>query len=197
MTDFAKKISDFDQKISAALRISPQDGWLFKTAAFLAHSGDSWFWCGPLFVLWLFSTGEQERTTAYWGGAIAVTACFVFVLKRLIARARPEGEWGNVYRKTDPYSFPSGHAVRAGVILMLAFHTFTQPWLLAVFCVWALLMTLSRVATGVHYLMDVIAGVLLGLLIGHIWVLLQPWFYSTFPVLFNKSLWFSRNTVNN
>ncbi len=185
-----KKLTDFDEKISSSLRIIPQEGFLFNIAALIAHSGDSWIWCGVLFVLWLFSSGERERTIAYWGGTIALTACFVFVLKRIIARTRPEGDWGNVYRKTDPYSFPSGHSVRGGLILMLAIHTFSQKWIILIFAVWAILMILSRVATGVHYFLDVIAGFLLGILIGRFWILLQPWIYSKFYFLFNKSLWF-------
>ena len=185
-----KKITDFDEKISSSLRIKPQEGFLFNAAAFIAHSGDSWIWCGVLFILWLFSSGERERTIAYWGGTIALTACFVFVLKRIISRTRPDGDWGNVYRKTDPYSFPSGHAVRGGLILMLAIHTFSQNWIVLLFAIWAILMILSRVATGVHYFLDVIAGFLLGLLIGRFWILLQPWICSKFYFLFNKSLWF-------
>ena len=191
MSDIFRKLTDLDERISASLRIVPQEGPLFRAAAFIAHSGDSWFWCGPLFILWLFASGGWERTLSYWGGSIALTACFVFVLKRLIARTRPEGEWGNVYRRTDPYSFPSGHSVRAGVILVLAFHTFRQPLLLCVFCVWAVLMILSRVAPGVHYLLDVLAGFALGLLIGWGWVALQPWIFTNFAILFDKSAWFS------
>lgn len=190
--DILKKLSALDEKISSKLRIVPQEGSLFKTAAIIAHSGDSWFWCGVLFVLWLFSGGEREKILAYWGGSIAVTACFVFVLKRLIARTRPEGEWGNVYRKTDPYSFPSGHSVRAGLIVMLAIHTFHDPVICAVFVLWAILMILSRVATGVHYFFDVIAGFLLGLLIGWVWIILQPFFFTAFSFLFDKSSWFRK-----
>ncbi|MBQ6508491.1 MAG: phosphatase PAP2 family protein [Flexilinea sp.] len=189
-SSFLKKLNDADEKISGKIRIRDQKSLKFRIAAVLAHSGDSWLWCGPLFILWLFASGERERTIAYWGGSIAFTALFIFVLKRLIARTRPEGDWGSVYRRTDPYSFPSGHAVRAGVILMLAFHTFHDPLLLGLFCIWAVLMILSRVATGVHYLLDICAGFLFGLLIGRIWVLLQPWFYGTFPILFDKSSWF-------
>ena len=179
-----------DEKISSAIRIDNQNSLLFKIAALLAHSGDSWIWCGVLFILWLFSSGERERVLAFWGGSIAATAVFVFILKRIIARTRPEGEWGSVYRKTDPYSFPSGHSVRGGLILVLAINTFNQPWIICVFTVWAVLMVLSRVATGVHYFFDVLAGFLLGLLIGWGWVLLQPFFYSRFSFLFYKSSWF-------
>ena len=189
-----KKMLDWlnktDEKISSAIRIDNQNSLLFKIAALLAHSGDSWIWCGVLFILWLFSSGERERVLAFWGGSIAATAVFVFILKRIIARTRPEGEWGSVYRKTDPYSFPSGHSVRGGLILVLAIDTFNQPWIICVFTVWAVLMVLSRVATGVHYFFDVLAGFLLGLLIGWGWVLLQPFFYSRFSFLFYKSSWF-------
>ena len=188
--NISERIIAADQKISALIRIDRQDSLLFKLAAFFAHSGDSWFWCGALFVLWLFASGERERTLAYWGGTIALTALLVFFLKRLIARTRPEGTWGSVYRKTDPYSFPSGHAVRAGLIVMLAFHTFQDPVLLLVFCLWAALMVSARVATGVHYFSDVFAGFLLGLLVGKVWIMIGPWIFSTFSVLFDKSAWF-------
>lgn len=185
-----RKLKETDEKISSALRIDNENSFLFRLAAIFAHSGDSWIWCGVLFVLWLFSSGERERITAYWGGSIAVTAVFVFLLKRIIARARPAGEWGNVYRKTDPYSFPSGHSVRGGLILVLAVNTFTQPWVIGLFAVWAVLMVLSRVATGVHYFFDVLAGFILGLLIGWFWILVKPFVFTRFSFLFNKSLWF-------
>ena len=184
------KFKEADEIISAALRIDDKNSFLFRIAAFFAHSGDSWLWCGVLFVLWLFSSGDKERIYAYWGGSIAVTALFVFFLKRIIARARPAGDWGNIYRKGDPYSFPSGHSVRGGLILVLAANTFNNPWIVCLFAIWAVLMVLSRVATGVHYFFDVLAGFFLGLLIGWFWVSIQPILFTKFPFLFDKSLWF-------
>ena len=117
---------------------------------------------------------------------------FVFLLKRVIARTRPEGNWGNVYRKTDPYSFPSGHSVRGGLILVLAINTFEQKWLIMLFVIWAILMTLSRIMTGVHYFLDVVGGFVLGILMGCVWIKLQPFFFTKFAVLFDKSQWFKR-----
>lgn len=110
---------------------------------------------------------------------------------------RPEGEWGQTYRRSDPYSFPSGHSVRAGLIVTLAWNTFTQPWLIGLFVLWAVLMMLSRVATGVHYLLDVIGGFLIGIVIGSLWQASQPWFFANLAPLFDKSQWpqFLRNIL--
>ena len=192
MTNLWHKIDSLDEKLSGKIRVDDQDSALFRAAALFARSGDSWFWCAVLFILWLFASGERERTLAWWGGSIAVTALLVFFLKRLIARTRPEGEWGGVYRKTDPYSFPSGHSVRAGLIVVLAANTFHDPWVTAAFLLWAVLMMLGRVATGVHYFFDIIGGFIIGLLIGWGWMAIQPWFFSTFPWLFDKASWFRK-----
>ena len=62
--------------------------------------------------------------------------------------------------------------------------------ILLIFLIWAVLMILSRVATGVHYLLDVLAGFALGLLIGWGWIMLQPVIYTHFAWLFDKSIWF-------
>ena len=57
-----------------------------------------------------------------------------------------------IYRKTDPHSFPSGHAARAFMIAVLA--TGLGPgWLAVVLWVWAPLVSVARVAMGVHYVL--------------------------------------------
>ena len=44
----------------------------------------------------------------------------VLAIKFLVRRERPQGEWGGIYRNTDPHSFPSGHAARAFLIAVVA-----------------------------------------------------------------------------
>ena len=48
-----------------------------------------------------------------WRSGILILAALVLAIKFLVRRQRPEGEWGAIYRNTDPHSFPSGHAARA------------------------------------------------------------------------------------
>ncbi len=66
---------------------------------------------------------------------------------------------------TNPHSFPSGHAARSFLIAVIA-SVLAPPWLVVVLWVWAPLVGLARVAMGVHYVSDVIAGAILGMIIG-------------------------------
>jgi undecaprenyl-diphosphatase len=92
-------------------------------------------------------------------------------LKFLIRRQRPEGEWGAIYRRTDPHSFPSGHAARATMLAVLVIGL-GPAWLVPIMLVWAPLVTLSRVAMDLHYLSDALAGAVLGIAVGIAMVLL-------------------------
>ena len=103
--------------------------------------------------------------------AIIGLAVVVLCIKFLVRRRRPEGEWGGFYRKTDPHSFPSGHAARAFLIAVLVIGL-GPAWLAAILCIWAPLVCLARVAMGVHYLSDILAGMLIGLLAGMLIILL-------------------------
>ena len=159
------QILELDARLSARMRVAERPGLLRSLAAVLAHSGDSWFWWAGLALLWW-------RGNAFWRPwaltvllSIIVLAVIVLAIKFSIRRRRPEGEWGAFYRTTDPHSFPSGHAARAVMIAVLAIGM-GPTWLAIVLCVWAPLVVLARVAMGVHYVSDVVAGVVLGIVAG-------------------------------
>jgi undecaprenyl-diphosphatase len=99
------------------------------------------------------------------GTGILVTAIVVLIIKFTVRRRRPEGEWGGFYRKSDPHSFPSGHAVRAVMLAVVAIGI-GPGWLALLLAIWAPLVALARTAMGVHYLSDVLAGMLLGVVMG-------------------------------
>ncbi len=159
------RLLDADTRYSRSLRYAEKPGPLRRLAIFLAHSGDSWFWGLGLLVLWFFGSPAVKQLSVQLVAGIAVTAIIALALKRLIRRARPAGDWGNVYRRTDPHSFPSGHAARMAMLLVLG-AALGPPWLGWLLLFWAPLVGLARVAMGVHYLSDIIGGALLGLVIG-------------------------------
>jgi len=157
-----ERILTADARWSERLRRAERPGILHLAASVLAHSGDSWFWgLGLAIVAW--------RGNAFWRSwavhiliGIAVLAVLVMAIKLLVRRRRPPGEWGAIYRNTDPHSFPSGHAART-VLLAILMTAWGPAWASPLAILWAPLVALARVALGVHYLSDILAGGLLGL----------------------------------
>ena len=159
------KVLELDAHLSARMRVAERPGLLRTTAAVLAHSGDSWFWWSGLALLWWLGNGFWRSWALTLLLSIIVLAVIVLGIKFTIRRRRPEGEWGVIYRTTDPHSFPSGHAARVVLIATLAIGL-GPGWLAIILCVWAPLVALARVAMGVHYLSDIVAGAGLGLVGG-------------------------------
>jgi len=155
---------ELDARLSRQLRVAENPGLLRTWNAFLAHSGDSWFMLLGLLVVWLLGTPYWRERAVIMAVAIVITALVVMAIKFTVRRSRPEGEWGSIYRSTDPHSFPSGHAARAAMLAVLALGL-GPVWFAVVLLVWAPLVALARVAMGLHYLSDALAGVLIGVMI--------------------------------
>lgn len=162
---------ELDARLSKRIRIAEQPGPLRRLAAVLAHSGDSWFWLGGLGLLWWVGTDYWKKIALTLVIAILITALVVFIVKFSVRRKRPEGEWGKFYRRTDPHSFPSGHAVRAIMLAVMALGI-GPLWFGLLLLLWSPFVGLARVAMGVHYLSDVLAGMFLGVVLGLLFLLL-------------------------
>ena len=177
------RLLKIDRDLSHRLQISKDRKFLRKFAAFFAHSGDSWFLEIGFFLLWIFSKGKWHSYAALFAGAIIIQAIFVIAVKFLIKRRRPEGDWGAVYRNSDPHSFPSGHAARALMLSVMAFGL-GITWLGWIILFWGICVSFARVGLGVHYLVDIIAGWVIGLLLAYGILAAQPIFYALFPSVF-------------
>jgi len=155
------RMLELDRDWSYAMRVAEKPGLRRNLAMFFAHSGDSWFWGIGMLVLWLAGGTFWTQWAVYQLFWISILAALVLALKFSIRRKRPAGEWGAVYRNTDPHSFPSGHAARS--FLIAALGSLLGPgWLAIILWIWAPIVALARVAMGVHYVSDVIAGAILG-----------------------------------
>ena len=107
-------------RLSSQMRVAEKPGALRVIAVFFAHSGDSWFWAIGLFALWLGGDSLWKQWAVVQFTGIALLAALVLAIKFSVRRQRPAGEWGRVYRFTDPHSFPSGHAARSFLIAVVA-----------------------------------------------------------------------------
>jgi undecaprenyl-diphosphatase len=95
--------------------------------------------------------------------SVGTTALIVFTLKEIVVRARPE-EIFRAIAETG-FSFPSGHAAMSfslyGFLAVLAWKNLPRAWGWIVVVgvhVLVLLIGLSRLYLGVHYLSDVLAS---------------------------------------
>jgi len=113
----------------------------------------------------LQESGGWQRLLQYGLTALAAIAVYRLVKTRL-CRERPFITFVGNVRSHEPardrYSFPSGHTMHAVMFLVLSasHHPWLAPWLVPL----VVLIALSRVGLGLHYLSDVLAGALLGLL---------------------------------
>ena len=171
-----------DAQLSTRLRLNPTRAGLWSAAVVLAHSGDSWLWMIGLALVWLLSKTTWHRTAALMAVAVGLQALVIFAVKQAIRRERPAGDWGGIYRSIDPHSFPSGHATRAVLLAVMAVGL-GPAWFGLLLAIWAPLVCVARVATGVHYLSDVVVGALIGLLMGLLILALQGPVISLFPFL--------------
>lgn len=184
MKDTLLALNKIDLRLTKDIQLkTPGSYW--RTAVILAHSGDSWVWAIGLGLLWLFSFSNPtwHRHAAILEISVVIQALFVFALKRLIHRERPDGTWGGIYRQFDPHSFPSGHATRAALMVILAI-SLGPAWFGWILALWAPLVCLSRIMTGLHYLSDIFGGILLGLMMGPLLLAFSVYWIQWFPFLF-------------
>lgn len=99
----------------------------------------------------------------------------VSLLKAYVRRRRPMPATDTLVIGPDKFSFPSGHATRAFYVLVF----FTKLFPLSLIfwmpiTAWAVSVVLSRLILKRHYLLDVVAGSIIGILealfLGLIWI---------------------------
>ncbi len=178
-----KTILDLDDRLSYQLRLVPVGSPWRPVAAILAHSGDSWFWLAGLGLVWLFADPVWHARSAILILGLVFLAAMVLGIKFTVRRRRPEGDWGAIYRNTDPHSFPSGHASRAAMLAVVALGV-GPAWFGWLLLLWAPLVSAARVIMGVHYLSDVVAGLAIGLVMGLLILWVHPLLTSLLPFLF-------------
>ncbi|MFC4360436.1 phosphatase PAP2 family protein [Halobium salinum] len=161
-----------------------QTGIALTVAGFVTQFGDPWFLLLIATLLYLIGTQRSLVQRPQEGAfVLAVTfAAFSFIdlLKNFFIAPRPPGAgtvqlpaWlpavlGGPFRSITTgagYAFPSGHALgTAAVFSALAYRlevgSRTSRWVVA--AIGIALVALSRIALGVHFLVDIVVGVIAG-----------------------------------
>ena len=136
---------------------------LSNVSRYVSKTGDGYLYL--LLAVWVY---WQENYTSPFLQAIllgfAIERPVYFVLKNGCKRSRPESaldDFRSLIKPSDQFSFPSGHASAAFMIAVIC--SFYYPSIFLLLLCWASLVGFSRVALGVHFPTDIVAGMSLGI----------------------------------
>jgi undecaprenyl-diphosphatase len=140
---------------------------LLKIFQVASRLGDGVLWYTLIAVLAL-CFGAEGRTVALQCAVAGVGGLAIYrVLKNVLVRERPYMTHAAIVcagKPLDRFSFPSGHTLHAVSFTLIVCSSLPALALLLVPI--AAVIALSRVVLGLHYPSDVVAGGLLGALIG-------------------------------
>ncbi len=158
-----------DKEWSTMIRIRNLPSPIRRTSEVLSLSGKSlWEWTA-LVLVWLIGNVFWKEWAVTVAIGLGILAIVQLAVKRLVSRDRPIGLWGRKDRKKDPDSFPSGHAARTFMLAVMA--TGLGPaWLAVLLWIWAILVSLSRVSMGMHFISDTLGGLMLAIVVGVLWL---------------------------
>ncbi|MEP7354225.1 MAG: phosphatase PAP2 family protein [Acidobacteriota bacterium] len=137
--------------------------WLRVWMVASTRGGDGWLWYAMMLVIAIYGGPQRYRALVASFLAVGTGVALFMKLKRVIGRKRPCALEPHCWAKLlppDQFSFPSGHTITAFAVAVSlgSFYPELRPALL--FC--ATSIALSRVLLGMHFLSDVLAGIVLG-----------------------------------
>jgi undecaprenyl-diphosphatase len=129
--------------------------------------GDGWLWYGVGIMLLAWG-GPQRLAAVGAASSAALIGVLIFkALKHLSHRRRPcqfEPHCWSKVLPPDKFSFPSGHTMTAFSIALVL--SYFYPALEGTLFFLAISIGFSRIVLGMHFLSDVLAGVVLGVALG-------------------------------
>jgi len=141
--------------------------WIRYWMIAATRAGDGWLWYG-LGAMLLVYGGAQRFEAVGSASAAALTGVLVFkTIKKISQRPRPcqiEPHCWSKVLPPDQFSFPSGHTMTAFSVALVV--SYFYPSLEGALFFLAMSIAVSRIVLGMHFLSDVLAGVVLGVALG-------------------------------
>jgi undecaprenyl-diphosphatase len=159
-------IQRWDSQLCERLNVDLRRRALLGAMRVISWLGNGIFWYALMLGLLLADTREAAMPVLHMAFVAAVCTCCYKMVKRTTVRSRPYEVNPLVSAGAavlDRFSFPSGHTLHAVSFSLVAGFYYPSLWI--ILGPFTVLTAVSRVALGLHYPSDVIAGGALGALI--------------------------------
>jgi undecaprenyl-diphosphatase len=163
-----------DHAMMARLNHWQAPRWVQVWMRLASRAGDGWFFAVAGMGLLFFGDYNADRAVLCSALALLAGVAVFCALKRMVGRERPSHllrpSWVDLI-PPDRFSFPSGHSLTSFAFAASLSHWYPAlEWPLAFL---AVNIAVSRIVLGMHFLSDVLAGSILGILVGS---LAATWF---------------------
>ncbi|RUO29514.1 phosphatase PAP2 family protein [Aliidiomarina sanyensis] len=132
-------------------------------ARWISRSGDGYGYLIACLLAFALQDPDATLLLILLLAAFLVEIPVYWVLKNTLRRTRPYERvkhFTSLIQASDKFSFPSGHTTAA--FMFAGICAVIMPSLALWVYLWAVAIGLSRIALGVHYPTDIVAGALLG-----------------------------------
>lgn len=170
------EIIDFDKRLFLDLNKLHAE-WLDPIMLFFS-SYTAWGLVALLFLIYIYYVKDKTwrwSSICFLAVAVLSTNLLNNLVKIIIARPRPIHEEAfsgviHAIEKFDPsYSFFSAHSSSSFALAVFASLLVRKTYFTAMALPWAFMVAYSRIYVGKHYPMDVLVGLLFGVLMAMIW----------------------------
>jgi undecaprenyl-diphosphatase len=160
------RLQHWDERVCVRINRGARQRPVVLSMQAISWLGNGIFWYALMLALLVADLSGAAMPVLHMAFAGAVCTCCYKMVKRSTVRARPYETNPLVLASAavlDRFSFPSGHTLHAVAFSVIACVYYPGLWV--VLAPFTVVTAVSRVALGLHYPSDVIAGGALGAVI--------------------------------
>jgi undecaprenyl-diphosphatase len=169
--EFLQNILEADTELFLFLNSFHNDFW--DTIMLMVTRKETWvpFYAVILFFIFRNYKSKWWLAVIFFALTVVLSDQLSVLLKETIQRLRPvhnpeiQRLVHNVLRKGGLYGFVSSHAANSFAVFIFTSRLFRNRGYWLFMLIWALLISYSRIYSGVHYPLDLLGGAILGWLI--------------------------------
>lgn len=124
----------------------------------------------PVIILLLLLTRKTKLIKEFVIGLV-ILGIIVVTIKKVVNAPRPLAFIENVHTLSEHYklgSFPSGDTALASYVSAILYRTYRSKYIKILLVIYTALIAYGRIYMGVHFPLDVVTGIIIGIMVARI-----------------------------